>query len=133
MAQHHAMHVDATTREELDRRARVSPTFKVTMNATVWRGENDDEPVASAMDQPDHPGRVWISFSKGRDPALNRAFREAAMSEIMRDWPETLSLPIMPTGVIPLHRDLIRTPEGYVIDPTKAHVYADLADGKGLQ
>jgi hypothetical protein len=124
IARDNAMHVDAETQEELERKARISPEFRMTMNAAVWRGKSDDEAIASVMDQPDHLGQVWISFSRGEDPALNSRFREAAMSEIMRNWPKTLSLPIMPTGAIPLHRDLIRTPKGYVVDPTKAHVYA---------
>ena len=94
------------------------------MNATVWRGVNDDEPVASAMDQPDHLGQVWIAFFKGEDPALNGRLRERAMREIMRQWPDTLSLPIMPTGVIPLHQDLVRTPNGYEVNPAEAYKYA---------
>src|SRR5882762_6499583 len=56
------MHVDAVSSEELEREAKVSPAFKLTMNATVWRGANDDEAIASAMDQPDHLGQVWIAF-----------------------------------------------------------------------
>ena len=124
MAEDEGMHVDAMSQEELERQARVSPALKMTMNAAVWRGASDDEPIASVMDQPDHLGQVWISFFRGEDPALNDRFREATMSEVMRNWPGTLSLPIMPTGAIPLHRDLIRTPEGYVVNPTEAHKYA---------
>jgi hypothetical protein len=41
----------------------------------------------------------------------------------MRSWPGTLSLPIMPTGAIPLRRDLIRTPRGYVVNPAEVHKY----------
>jgi hypothetical protein len=48
------------------------------------------------------------------------------MHDIMFHWPSTLSLPIMPTGALPLHRDLIRTPTGYVVKPSEAHKY-DLA------
>jgi hypothetical protein len=124
MAEDEGMHVDAASQDELERRARVSPEFKMTMHAAVWRGRRDDEPIASVMDHPDHLGQVWISFFRGEDPALNSRFREATMSEVMRNWPGTLSLPIMPTGAIPLHRDLVRTPEGYVVNPTEAHKYA---------
>lgn len=46
------------------------------------------------------------------------------MRAVTRIWPDTLPLPIMPTGAIPLHRDLIKTPDGYVVDPTKARKYA---------
>jgi hypothetical protein len=120
------MHVDATSKEELEREARASPNFQMTMHAAVWRGSNDDEAVASAMDQFDQLGQVWLMFSKGEDPAMAGRFRERAMHDIMVHWPSTLSLPIMPTGAIPLHRDLIRTPTGYVVKPSEAHKY-DLA------
>ena len=124
LAENHAMHVDSASKEELENMAKASPNFMMTMNASVWRGKNDDESIASAMDRPDHLGQVWISFSKGEDPALNKRFREAAMSLIMQKWPETLSLPIMPTGAIPLHKDLVKTPQGYVVNPAAAHKYA---------
>jgi hypothetical protein len=45
------------------------------------------------------------------------------MREIMLHWPGTLPLPIMPTGAIPLHRDLLRTSTGYVVNPSEAHRY----------
>jgi hypothetical protein len=117
------MHVDAASAEDLKQRSKVSQAFKMTMNATVWKGIHDDEAIASVMDQPDHLGQVWISFSKGEDVMLNSRLREAVMREVLRSWPETLSLPIMPTGAIPLHHDLIRTPEGYVVNPAEAHKY----------
>jgi hypothetical protein len=97
------------------------------MNAAVWRGANDDESIASAMDQHGYLGQVWLTFSSGKDPTLSSRFRETAMHEIMQRWPGTLSLPIMPTGAIPLHRDLIRTPDGYIVNPTEAYRY-QLAD-----
>jgi hypothetical protein len=58
---------------------------------------------------------------RGTNPALSSRFREDTMREVMRKWPETLALPIMPTGAIPLPRDLVRTPKGYVVSPTEAH------------
>ena len=121
VAETEGMHVDAASIEELERVA--SPTFKMTVRASVWRETRDDELIASAMDQPDHLGQIWISFQKGEDPALNDRFRKHAMREIMRKWRGTLSLPIMPTGAIPLHRDLVRTPDGYVVNPNEAHEY----------
>jgi hypothetical protein len=54
------MHVDATSKVELEREAKTSSNFRMTMNAAVWRGSNDDEAVASAMDQFDHLGQVWL-------------------------------------------------------------------------
>src|SRR5580700_6345275 len=59
-AQAEGMHVDVESAQDLAQEARVSPAFAKTMNAAVWRGANDDEAVASAMDQPDHLGQVWI-------------------------------------------------------------------------
>lgn len=117
------MHVDAASAEELKQRAKVSPAFEMTMNAAVWKGANDDESIASAMDQPDHLGQVWVFFYRGEDVALNTRFQEAAMRDIKRNWPGTLSLPIMPTGAIPHHRDLIRTPDGYIVNSTEAQKY----------
>lgn len=117
------LHVDAATNEQLETVAKAGPLFKMTMNATVWRGANDDEPIASAMDQSDHLGLVWLTFSKGENPALNSRLRENAMREIMRRWPGTLSLPIMPTGSIPIRQDLVRTPDGYIVNPSEAYKY----------
>jgi hypothetical protein len=122
-AANEGLHIDTTHKEDLEQQARVSPAFEMTMNAAVWKGADDDELIASAMDQPDHLGRIWILFSKGEDALLNSRFREAAMRQVVQKWPETLSLPILPTGAIPLSGDLIRTPEGYVISPAEADKY----------
>ncbi len=117
------MHVDVESHQDLENDARASPLLAKTMNAAVWRGTNDDEAIASAMDQYDHLGQVWIAFSRGTDPSLSSKFRERAVQAIKLQWPETVSLPIMPTGAIPLHEDLIRTPTGYVVKPSEAHKY----------
>lgn len=117
------MHVDAESATDLESEAKASPNFRMTMKAAVWRGSNDDESVASAMDQFDHLGQVWLMFSRGKDPAMAARFRERAMHEVILHWPSTLSLPIMPTGAIPLHRDLVRTTSGYIVKPSEAHKY----------
>jgi len=122
-AEAEGMHVDAASSQELEKEAKIRPEFEMTMHAAVWRGSNDTEAVASAMDQHDHLGQVWITFFRGEDPTLASRFRERAMREIMLRWPSTLSLPIMPTGAIPLHRDLVRTPNGYIVNPSEAHKY----------
>ena len=114
------LHLDAATRQELE--------FLIaerTVHAAVWRGETDDEAEAVIMDQPDHLGQVWIMFLRGENPQLATRFRERTMAEIMARWPTTLSLPIMPNGAIPLHADLVRTPEGYIVDPAAASKYAE--------
>jgi hypothetical protein len=123
-AEAEGMHVDAVSSQELEREAKVGPEFEMTVNAAVWRGSNDEEAVASAMDHHDHLRQVWITFFGGKNPTVTGRFRESATREIMRRWPGTLSLPIMPTGAIPLHRDLVRTANGYVVNPSEAHKYA---------
>lgn len=123
VAKTEGMHVDTESKSELESLAKAIPAAAMTMNAAVWRGANDDESIASAMDAHDHLGRVWIMFSKGEDPALSSRFQEDAMHEIKLRWPDTLSLPIMPTGAIPLTRDLVRTPNGYIVNPTEAYRY----------
>jgi hypothetical protein len=45
------------------------------------------------------------------------------MHDIMLHWPGTMTLPIMPTGAIPLHGDLVRTPTGYIVKPSEAPRY----------
>lgn len=117
------MHVDVESAQDIANETEVSSDFAKTINLAVWRGANDDECIASAMDQPDHLGQVWLMFSRGKDPQLATRFRESAMRQIMLRWPDTLSLPIMPTGAIPLHRDLIRTPYGYKVNPSEAQKY----------
>lgn len=126
-AQVEGMHVDAESDTDLGSEATVSPNSKMTLKAAVWRGSNDDEAVASTMDQYDHLGQVWLMFSRGKDPAMAARFRERTMHDIMLHWPGTLSLPIMPTGAIPLHGDLVRTPTGYIVNPSEAHKYALVA------
>ena len=113
-------HVDAATDEELKATSEVSPQ---TFNATVWRGKDDEEPIASAMDFQDRLGRVWIAFSVGNNPVRSRQFREALVPAIKGGWPKTASLPIMPNGAIPLTEDLIRTPKGYIVSPSAASKY----------
>jgi hypothetical protein len=113
-------HVDAATDEELKVVSEVSPQ---TFSAAVWRGKDDDEPIASAMDFQDRLGRVWITFSLGEDAERSARFREALVPRIKRLWPDTASLPIMPSGAIPLTQDLVRTPSGYSVKPSAEAKY----------
>jgi hypothetical protein len=122
-AEAEGMHVDAASKESLQQTAKTMPEAEMTLRAAVWRGSNDDEAIAEAMDFPDHLGEVWIAFFKGEDPALASRFRERAMREITPRWPGTLPLPIMATGAIPLHRNLLRTSSAYVLKPSEAYRY----------
>ena len=72
-------HVDAATRDEL---AIQSEVFPMTFNASVWRGEEDEELMASAMDFRDRIGRVWISFPLGQESARSARFREKLVPKI---------------------------------------------------
>lgn len=122
VAHKHGFHVDSASSDELRAVSAVSPQ---TFRAAVWRGVNDDEKIASAMDFGTHLGKIWLTFSLGEHPQQNALFRDEVMPLIKERWPETASLPIMPSGAIPLDRDLIRTPSGYVVKPAEAHKYQD--------
>lgn len=98
-------HVDAATQDELRTLSDVSP---ITFNAAVWRGKDDNEAIASAMDFKDHIGRIWLTFSRGQDPKQALQFRKGLMHLVEREWPRTTPLPIMPNGSIPLDNDLNR-------------------------
>ena len=111
------LHVDSTRSEELEATADAVPRARMTIHAGVWRGVEDDESEAVIMDGYDHLGLVWVMFARGRDVELARQFRDRLMRKVVARWPQTLSLPVMPTGSIPLHSQLIRTPSGYKLDP----------------
>jgi hypothetical protein len=113
-------HVDAATDEENRQLSEVSP---ISINVTVWRGKNDDEPVASVMDGADHVGLGWLTFSKGEEPERTARFRDSVMKQIKVRWPKTAALPIMPTGAIPLHDDLVLTKDGYRVKRNAAPNY----------
>lgn len=119
-AERAGFHVDAATPDDLAAQSQVS---RITLNVTVWRGEDDEESIASAMDFEDRIGRVWLSFSLGQSPQRSARFRDALLPKIKRVWPETASLPIMPNGAIPLTDDLVRTRSGYVVKSSAAVKY----------
>ncbi len=121
-AEAHGYHVDASTPQELEVRSEISP---MTFSAAVWRGKDDEESMASAMDFQDRIGRVWIAFPRGQDSRRSTRFRQSLVPKIKSVWPDTASLPIMPSGAIPLTADLIRTPSGYVVNPAAAAKYND--------
>lgn len=121
-AEAEGFHVDAATPQELKVLSEVSP---ITFHASVWRGENDEELIAFAMDYKDRIGRVWIGFALGQNPDRSKRFRERLVPKMKTTWPDAASLPIMPNGGIPLTEDLVRTPSGYVVNPSAAARYAD--------
>lgn len=113
------LHVDAVSDEDLHILSQISP---LTMNAAIWRGD-DEEMVASAINPPTRPEKVWITFAQGERPGQFTAFRHGLMRKIIQHWPETLPLPIMPTGAIPNPHDMDRTPSGYVVKPSERWRY----------
>ena len=119
-AEANGYHVDAATQDELRAMSDVSP---ITFSAAVWRGKEDEEAVASAMDFKDNIGRVWLTFSVGQEPTRVLKFREDLMPLIEKKWPTTLSLPIMPNGAIPLEDDLVLTPTGYIVRSSSTAKY----------
>lgn len=114
-------HVDFATLSELEAMSEVSP---IGFNASVWRGD-DEESMASAMDFQDRIGRIWISFPRGEDPIRAEKFRNLLVPRIKAEWPAMASLPIMPSGAIPLTDDLVRTPSGYEVNPNAASKYEE--------
>src|SRR5689334_11046757 len=71
-------HVDADTDEENRQLSEVSP---LTINATVWRGKDDDEAIASVLDGADHLGLAWLTFSKSEEPERTAQFRQEVMKK----------------------------------------------------
>ena len=120
-------HLDAATADELKRQSELSP---LTINATVWRGKDDEEPIASIMDGSDHLGLAWLTFSKTIEPERAAHFRDSVVPMIMHRWPSTQALPIMPTGAIPLHGDLVLTKDGYRVKTAAASKYELSASGR---
>ncbi len=113
----------AASDEKLRDVSEAIPQARRTVNATVWRGAENALPEVTIMDGADHLGRAWITFAKGEDMAQAAQFRERLMRRILRRWPETIALPVLPGGNIPLARHLIRTPSGYKLDPAYAEHY----------
>jgi hypothetical protein len=117
------LHLDASTDGQLRDMADAIPQGRMTVHAAVWRGLEDNHSEATIMDRHDHPGLVWIAFAQGEDIELATRFRDRLMVRILDRWPETLALPVMPTGAIPLHGHLIKTPSGYKLDPAYVSSY----------
>ena len=76
------------------------------------RGENDDEEEADVSDM-GHEGRVWLTFPKGQVPERSTKFRMQLIGAIRHRWPNSRSIPILPSGALPLAVDLRETPFGY--------------------
>lgn len=98
------------------------PGGRGTIFVGVWRGTNDDQPIADVNDM-GHPGRAWLTFAKGQDVARSTNFRERLLADVNRRWPEAKSLPILPSGALPFADDLVLTTNGYGISAASASRY----------
>lgn len=119
------LHVDDGSAEwrAFERREELIPAAdQVTFNVGVWRGADDEEPVAFADDR-FHQGRVWVTFLRGAKPNRFKSYRDATISAISARWPEANSLPILPWGGLPHARDLVLTANGYRISRSSAADY----------
>ena len=122
-AEAEGLHVDAASDDHLQQTADAIPAAKRTIHAAVWRGTEDDHSEATISDGYDHLGLVWIMFAQGEDIELATRFRERVMNRVVLRWPETLSLPVMPTGSIPNGYQLVKTPSGYKLNPAYVSEY----------
>ncbi len=93
-----------------------------TISISVWIGENDDDLVAS-IDDLGHRDRVWATFLKGEDVEQHRQFRLKAVEAIRKQWPETRSIPILPSGGIGNPADFVIIDGDYRIDRAQAQTY----------
>jgi hypothetical protein len=100
----------------------LEPHQRPTVSISVWRGEGDDELVATVGDV-FHRGRVWATFLRGEDPEQETPFREAAIELIRERWPNSKSLPILPSGGLPNEEHFVLTDEGYKLRRSEAHNY----------
>ncbi len=121
---HSGLHVDDTSLRSARYYADseiLEPDQRPTLSITVWRGEDDDQLVATVSDL-FHRGRVWATFNRGENPEQETLFRETALELIRKRWPETKSLPIL-AGGLPDPEDFVLTREGYKIRQSAAHDY----------
>ncbi|MEZ5742918.1 MAG: hypothetical protein R3D89_04095 [Sphingomonadaceae bacterium] len=102
VAESEGYHVDASTDEELRASYDIAP---MTIHAGVWRGEDDDESIATVLDLP-RPGYAWLTFSKGENPVKSRRFETRLMNAIRKEWEEVMELPIVDGG-IPHPEDMV--------------------------
>jgi len=113
-------HIDHASKQDLALRSEAAPR---TFSAAVWAGANDDENIASAMNEPYNSDRVWLTFAVGHNPDQADRFRVSLMQEVCAIWPETKELPILNGETIPLPDDLILDGDRYILDPSASHRY----------
>lgn len=118
-------HVDDVSAKwrDFEEQVKDSPSaLKKTIAVGVWRGEDDNDLIL-LVDDGGHPGRAWIIFYRGEEPKSAERFWAALTGEIRGRWPDALPIPILPSGALPLSKDLQLTPQGYKIVRSAAERY----------
>jgi hypothetical protein len=130
IARQQGLHVDDGTTEWIKFRRSASanePEFAndiltKTIYAAVYRG-NDDSDMEIVVDDGGHQGRAWLTFIRGERPDLAARTRAQLIAEIKRRWPDARSIPVMPSGALPLATDLTWTGTSYVVKPDRLASY----------
>ena len=122
IAQSEGLHIDRATDTELSYVSNLMPEAAMTIDASAWRGEADDELEAIVSDA-GHVGQAWVLFLRGEDPELAARFRERAIREVIQTYPDVRTLPVMPTGAIPLSEDLCAAEGFYKVKRESAEKY----------
>lgn len=121
----HGFHVDdgsAQWRDFASQGKDLPPPARKTLYAGVWSGKDDDDFIAMA-DDGGHNGRSWITVYTGKHGAAARRFWVDLKAQLIRRWPAARSIPILPSGALPLSEDLQLTPRGYRINRSAAANY----------
>lgn len=98
------------------------PDTRKSIYVGVWRGKDDND-IEVVVDDGGHIGRAWVTFFRGRDPRMAAVFRKRVVAELKRRWPNALDIPVLPSGGLPLARDLQVTAGGYKIARSAASSY----------
>ena len=98
-----------------------SPARK-TLYAGVWSGKDDDDFIAMA-DDGGHNGRSWIMVYTGKHETAARRFWVDLKAQLIRRWPAARSIPVLPSGALPLSDDLQLTHGCYRISRSAAAKY----------
>jgi hypothetical protein len=110
-----ALHVDVATAQALEyERSNLPQDAHSTLRMGVWRGDKDQDLEMSVTDM-GHLGRAWVSFIRSGDADVSGEGRERLLGVLRDRWPDARLLPVLPSGGLPLARDLVATPQGYEV------------------
>jgi hypothetical protein len=118
-------HVDSATDQEL------AEVYHLTINACAWKGKEDHETLACAMDFEERPGLIYLTFDKGSAPGLNTRFRDAVVDELTERFGALPKIPQMPNGALPLARELVLDGKNYTVSQDNLRRYEREAEQRG--